>query len=704
MSQVSGLTSTRDALHSILHPKSVVVIGANEAGVRLSAGSVRNLLRHGYDGQLYVVNPRRDEVFGVRSYPGVADLPEVPDTAIVVVGTTLVPEVLQSCADAGIPTATVITAGFDEGWAQESGRSAAARLRAVLAATGMRILGPNTAGLINLLDRYVPRASMNHPTDLVAGSAAIITQSGALSNILVNRASAAGVGVGLCVATGNQLDITLWDVAEHCLDHSEINVLLMVIEGFKDPGRFVEIARQARRVGKPIVVFKLGASDAGRKVVETHSGALAGSGPVQAAILDELGVVQVQRLDELWEVGSLFTTWGTPVVPLERICVVTPSGGDGAIAADEATVAGFVLPEPPAPTVDAVAALAPNVLASNPFDTQAAVVVSDPESLGQQVTVIVDAPTYDGVLLTLPVVASEEAVASLEPIFAGLARAQQPRIAVSTWTAGDATDACVRRSRATGFPVFEGSDRAVRAMRHYARHQEQRARPLPSLPALPIAAPAPAELATYWDSRTQLAAIGVPFNRATLTRSATEAVDAADEIGYPVTLKVSTRAATHKAEAGLVHMYLADRDAVAVAAAELAGHVGDPGRGEGIVVEQYLPSMLSVFLGGHRDPEFGPIVLAGLGGALAEAYGDIARASCPSPAATFERRLRSTTFGRFLAARPALQTPLLALVERLSQRFVDDPTIASFDVNPLLMQPDGHLIAVDARIERVVAP
>ncbi|MFF3468097.1 acetate--CoA ligase family protein [Streptomyces sp. NPDC002619] len=692
-----------EALESIVRPQSVVVIGANEVEGKLTSGSVRNLLRHKYSGRLYVVNPNRSSVYGVKTLPSVADLPEVPDTAVIVLSAARAVQALAECAQLGIRTATLVAAGFGEAGGAAGGAATRQALVELLEQTGMRILGPNTAGLFNVVDGYVPRAAHNHPADLLAGRIGVVAQSGGLCNTLVNRSISSGVGIAMAVSTGNQLDLDLWDVGDYLLSQPSVDVVTTIIEGFSAPAKFVEFAQRAQAVNKPIVALKLGRSEAGRLAVATHSGSVAGAAEVQSAVLRDLNVIQVDELDELWEVASLITRWGVPRRRAHRLGVVTPSGGDGAIVADEVSRVGLSMAELSPGTCEKFGQIAPEVTPANPFDTQAALAVSAPDSLSGQIAAVAGDGGTDAVLLALPVLATEGAVASLGPHIEGLRASGQRNIAVSAWMAGDATSGAVGVIRETGWPLFDGSVRAVRAIAHYdgyARRCDQ----LPSISADSVRAAAgddaPAELLTYWAARQLLADLGVPFNRAVLAGDAETVVRRAHEIEFPVTLKFSSNAFTHKADAGALLQAVSDdvtiRDFADSALGRWPVHAAD----EGVTVEEHVYSNLPVFIGGHRDAEFGPVILVGLGGGFAEPYSDIARIPAPADAGQVRRALDTTTLAILLRKRRGAFDAIVETVAGLSQALHSDPAIRSFDINPVLVRDDGSIVAVDARVER----
>jgi acyl-CoA synthetase (NDP forming) len=692
--------SAAAAIERIINPRSVVVIGANDRPHSMTSGPLVNLARHGFSGKAFAVNPKRETVLGIPSFPRVAALPEVPDTAVLVVSAGQVPQVLEECASFGIATATVIASGFDEGAVGKEGDALGREVRDVLDRTGLRLLGPNTAGLMNVVDNYVPRAVVNHPATLKPGRVGIVTQSGGLSNTLFNRALVNDVGIAYCVATGNQMDLGLWDIADFMVDDPRVSTILTIIEGFKQPERFEEVATRAARAGKPIVALKLGTTDAGGRMAATHSGALAGSAMVQAAVMDELGVIRAHDIDQLWEVAQLLDRWPTPG-PIRTAGVITSSGGAGIIAADALSSASIDLPLPSPASEAALRVLFPAATINNPLDSAAVLASRGTGTTEQLVAGFAADPAFDMTLLTIPVSAW---VATLPEQLEGLRSSGASRIAISVFTAGEHTEQCMSLLRASGFPIFEDATRAAAATRLVSLYAEWRAPlapPAPPKSALPPVADEDVPM-PYWLARQALERIGVPFNDAELVTDVEAAVGAARRIGYPVSLKLSSAKVIHKLAAKAIYLFIRD-DAGARAAAEALLAVQQPlgpfAEGEGIVVEQYVESLLAAFVGGHRDPEFGPMIMVGLGGSLAEAYGDVCHVRCPVDREQAARALASTRFGKIIGRMPGAGEALTNLVARMSSYFAASPNVRSFDINPVLVRSDGRLAAVDGRIQ-----
>lgn len=693
---------SREALRSILQPRSVVVIGASTQETTMAGAPLKNLLRHGYDGRIYAINPNRADVQGVKSYSILRDLPETPDTAVLVVGADLVPQALRDCAARGIKTATVVASGFGEGASGEAGTLREAELERVLHETGIRIVGPNTAGLMNVADNYVPRAAVNHPEKLKAGDVAIVTQSGALCNTLTNRALLHGVGLTYMAATGDQIDLDLWDIAAFALEDPRTKTILMIIEGFKSPEKFLRVARRAREIGKPIIALKIGVSDLGSSVVATHSGALAGVSAVQAAVLEEWNIVSVREIDELWEVGQLMQLWGVPEKSVRNIGLVSMSGGEAALGADEAAGLGLQFPSLSQPVLDRLTALSPLAKAANPFDT-AGGVMSRPELVGDAARIMLDEPAVDAVVVASPVFAGMYADRMYRSILKASDEGGHPRVAVSAWTAGELTRSGQAILRDGTLPIFKGAHRALRAISHYDRYGAGNRRPLGALPTVDRAAGnRTSKVLTYWESRKILSATGVPFNKAELVTTAEAAIAAAARIGLPVSMKLSKSDIVHKADKGAVFVMLASEHAVRDAARHLSA-LGDLeegiSEGEGIVVEQFVGSVSAVLIGGSRDPEFGPVLVFGLGGGYAEAYADVGRATCPFDLDRSKRLIGGTRIGKVLERQPKARQTLENLLPKIAHWYATSPEVQAFDLNPLLVSSDGVVCAVDARIE-----
>lgn len=689
-----------DALRSLLAPTSIAVVGASEAVFTFSGAPVHNLSTHGFAGIVHPVNPKRREVNGLPCFPNVIDIPDPVDTAVITVPAPAVVEVLEQCEQRGILSATVVSAGFGEDGAGDAGQTEQRRLEEFLARSRLRVLGPNTAGLMNLLDGYVPRAAANHldSTLLNAGSVALITQSGACSNIVFNRAQAHGVGVGLMAATGGECDISVWDLVDYAVADERITVVMVVIEALGDSRYIKAVAERARAARKPIVLLKLGSSELGSEVVLTHSGSIAGDVAVARAAFAQWGIVQVDDFDSLWQTARLFEAWGTPDGPTGSLGVFAFSGGEAALIADHAADTSLTLATVSADFDANIRSELAFAKAANPFDATGEL-VGRPEKLIPVLSSFLDDNTFTEVLVATPVYRAEAAERVL-PQLADLLEAQRPagpRLVFSMWPAGPLTERQAELLRATGQPVLPDSSHVVAAIDRYCRYLAQAGTPRPRpRSALGGPLPAPAADVTYAEARAVLEALGLPFAPGALVATADEAVAVAADIGSPVALKGNVPSSVHKAKAGLVAIGVSGEADVRATFETLAGRSDV---GAGVFVEAMVAASIQCFVGARRDPDFGPIVVFGLGGSAANFLEDsaiVVGGSGANPTAA----LAGTRVGSFLLSEyPGAASILVGVLEALMSWLETCPQVTDVDLNPVMVDTtQGTVTCVDARI------
>ena len=445
------------AIASLLKPRSVALIGVSENPTSLSGAPLYNLRRYEYLGAIYPVNQRRVEVQGMRCFKSVLDIDATVDTAVITVPADSVIDVLGQCARKGIPSATVISAGFGEAAAGLAGQRRMAQLSDFLTSNPIRVLGPNTAGLVNLLDGYVPRSIHNQhdPEHVSAGNVALITQSGACGNIIFNCGQAAGVRIGLSVATGDQADVNVWDLCQYALAEPCIDVLMVVVETFGDVAKCESVAQAAARACKPIILLKLGQSEAGAYAVLSHSGSLAGNAKVQRAAMKQFGVTEVDNFDDLWQAAMLHQAWGKTGACPRSLGVFTISGGESALIADWCARESVTL----GPISEAFKKVIEQnfgyAAPSNPFDATGEV-VSNPAKLKAALGSFVGDNSFTEILMAWPVLRRELA----ERLGDGLRVGPELRgrnIVMSYWDAKELTEAQLAIISGTGLPVIPGS-------------------------------------------------------------------------------------------------------------------------------------------------------------------------------------------------------------------------------------------------------
>lgn len=442
-------------LAAFLAPRSIALVGVPGDLARPGARPLVFLLKHGYRGRIFPVNPRRAEIGGLRAYPALADLPERPDTVWVGVPGPEVLGVLQEAGRLRIPNAVILTAGFGETGAD--GRRREQALQAAAARDGITVLGPNMLGFINFWDRIPLTFSAAGGLDrLLAGGLGVVSQSGALAGAVVNRADDRLVGMSAMVSTGNEAGITLAECLEYFADDPRTHVVAMIAEGIRDGARFRSAAARLLEAGKPLVALKVGRSEAGRRNALTHTGALAGSHAAWRAVARQLGIIEVDTFEDMVEIAGFHARERRPVTG--RVGVLTTSGGASIMTADQLEARGLRMPRLSAPTVAGLAALLPEHARTrdNPVDVTAGM----PEATFEKVlaTLVAD-PGLDVLITAVTGAAGVERAQSVVRV----ARAADTPV-VACWLGGSQTEDGLRVLDAEGVPAFRNPRTAAAAL------------------------------------------------------------------------------------------------------------------------------------------------------------------------------------------------------------------------------------------------
>ncbi len=687
---------------SLLRPMSVAVVGASEERGRFGGAAMHNLISHGFPGEIVPVTRSRDEVMGRPAAPSLSAIGRPVDTAIIIIPADATLDVIREAVDLGVSSAVVVASGFGEGGSGGEGERRLAALRDIVAGSSLTVLGPSTTGITNLFDRYVSRASGNQlSADHVRpGPLGLVSQSGAVNNILYNRAQARGVGIGYAVATGVQGFLTQWDVVADVIEDDRIEVVAMALEDAGPGARALPACRRAEELGKTIVALKLGRTTAGEAAIRSHSASLAGSWAVERAYLEEAGVVLVDDFDQLWEMAMLFGRWGPRPRDLSAtLGVIAFSGGEGAYIADQAAEGGLELPPPSEAFAKRIAPVAPLADMANPFDPTGDVIGRE-EAFVECVQGFAEENDYGAYLVAAPI--QGEALRRSMRLACRAAEADGRRIAASLWSVPGLSDGVEADLRIDGVPLFDTSRRALAAVSVYL---SSGARPLTG--SGPDAIEEPARLAvaafdagsTYWDAREALLHVGIPFEEARLVRDAAEAVGAAAELGLPVVVKGNVPNAVHKSAAGLVRIGLRTPQDVETAAREILHTLQAMDAAPSLVVERFVFATTQLYVGATAESDFGPAVLAGGGGTDVEAIADIA----VGPARRVDREaaralLRRTRTGRFVDRDPDLGAAVADVVVRVAAA-IGVPGCRGIDINPLMVDTtERRVVAADARL------
>ncbi|WP_372525118.1 bifunctional acetate--CoA ligase family protein/GNAT family N-acetyltransferase [Piscinibacter sp.] len=690
-------------LDSLFDPASVVLIGASARPGSVGATVWRNLRADGFTGQVFAVNLKRGELDGQPVMAHVADLPVVPDLAVICTPPASVPGLIAELAAFGTRAAVVLTAGLDA--AQKQAMLDAARPKL------LRVLGPNCIGLLSPHMRL--NASFAH-TNAAAGELAFVSQSGALVTAVLDWARGRGIGFSHFVSLGEHADVDFGDMLDYLASDAKTRSILLYIESIESPQKFMSAARAAAR-NKPVIVVKAGRSAQGQKAAASHTGALAGSDIVFDAAIRRAGMLRVDTLEDLFMAAETLARFRDNRG--EQLAILTNGGGAGVMAADAAAQAGIGLCELGAATLERLDKQLPaNWSHGNPVD-----IIGDApvERYVQALQALNDDPAAGAVLFIhapTAIVPSADIARALVPLV------QTPPRMMGCWL-GDAAVADARRIfRDAGIPTYFTPEEAVRAFAMGVSYRHNQALLMEAPPATPASAPADIagaramvqrvlaagrELLTEPEAKAVLTAFGIPV---AATRSAAadpdEAAASAEAIGFPVALKILSATITHKSDVGGVALNLAGPAAVRDAARAMLERVQrerPDAHIDGFTVQAMVrrAHAQELIVGASIDRVFGPVILFGQGGTAVEVMADRAVALPPLNEPLARALVSRTRVSRLLdgwrdtppADRGALHAVLLAV----SQLLVDVPELAELDINPLLVNHEGA-IALDARI------
>ncbi|MFD2183315.1 acetate--CoA ligase family protein [Rhodoplanes azumiensis] len=681
-------------LDRLFSPRSIAVIGASADATKLTGRPIAYLEKHGYAGAIYPVNPRTETIGGRRCYPEVASLPEVPDVGLVLLGAERAVAAVEQLARAGAAAAVVLASGFGE--AGEDGRRRQQALRE--AAGGMRLLGPNTIGLVNVDERIMLSASGAMELDgFVPGRVALVSQSGGILGALLSRGAARGIGFSKLVATGNEADLDVADMIDHLADDDATAVIALYIEGLRHVDRFRAVTMKAAARGKRLVVYKVGRSETGARSAVSHTGALAGSDRLYDALFRQLGIVRANAFSDLLDIPAALATGRR--LGGARLAVVTTTGGAATLIADNAGLAGFALPDPDPATAEGLTALAiPDAtLDRNPVDVTLAGL--RPELFRRVLALLSASPGYDAIVTIVGSSALGQPDLVAKPLIAAIENTEKPILA---YVSPEAPHIVAALNRA-GVPAFaspEGCVAALAALRIAppAACPERSAATLRAA-GEPTVPPGSGPL-NEADSKALFARFGIPAVAEMVAATPEDAAAAAQRLGgEPVVVKILSRSIAHKSELGGVAVGVAPA-AVADCCRAMAARVSEWAAGalDGFLVQECVTDGIEMILGLSRDPQLGPAVLLGVGGVTAELLKDTTLRPlplAPGDAAAMIAELKLAPLLHGYRGRPAADTAaLVAAIEAFSVMVTSlGDRLQEAEINPLFVRPAGHGVA-----------
>lgn len=661
-------------LWSFFHPSSVAVIGASESAGKLGHEILKNLIEGGFPGAVYPINPKSEQILGLTCFQNVKDIPDQVDLAVLIIPARMVPDAVRDCGEKGIKGVVVVSGGFSEAGAE--GAKLQREVAAVAAEYGIRLVGPNCQGINN---PYHPLCA-SWPLLTRKGRVAVISQSGTVGAAMMDWFSVEELGVSSFVSLGNRADVDEIDLIEYFEKDPNTSVIAAYIEGIKDAERFRSTIRNLK---KPLVVLKSGRTPRGKIAAESHTKSLAGADAIYSSLFRQHGICRADTIEEFYDYAKALAYQKPPEG--NRILFITTSGGAAILATDAAEQEGFTVAPLPEALADALKdIIPPHAIRGNPLD-----LTGDANSKMFSKVIQRAKPYYDtlGVIFGDPILDASEAVtpdSNELVIFLGGAEVERAeKIAMHQM----------------GIPVFPTPERAIRALAQILPAEKKAERAKHTLPVV-----SGKVQQSFYDSLSFIRSQGFDCVVSRLADSPGKAVHMAHQIGFPVALKIESPNVLHKSDSGGVRLNVQSANGVRTAFETVTNQVRErlpDAILNGVVVSSMAAPGLEIIMGMNRDPQFGPIILFGLGGVSVELFRDISMRLLPldrDEAFKMIREIKAAPLlqgfrGRQKVDEEAVVDGLLKLAAIAEAH----PEIVEIDLNPVFAYPEGILVA-DARI------
>ncbi|MCD6519501.1 MAG: acetate--CoA ligase [Anaerolineae bacterium] len=692
-------------LDMFFNPRSIAVVGASENPQKLGHAILANLIDSGFPGRLYPVNPKAEEILGLKCYRSVLDIPGALDLIVVVIPSKFVSSVLEEAGQKGVQGAIIISAGFREAGAEGAEREK--QLLEIARRYGMRIVGPNCLGII---DTLVPMNASFAAGTPSKGNIAFMSQSGALCTAILDYALAENIGFSHFVSLGNKADVDEVSLLEAWRDDPDTDVIIAYIEGLRDGAEFIRQARKTARQ-KPIVAVKSGRTASGSKAVSSHTGSLAGSDAAYDAAFLQSGVLRADSVQELFDYSTAFAY--QPLLQGNRIAIVTNAGGPGVMATDALERNGLVLAQLQPETEQVLAgALPPAANIHNPVD-----VLGDARAdrYEKALETVLHDPGVDGALIILTPQTSTEIVKTAEALVRVSKVSDKPITAC--WMGKKEVSAGIEVLAQNHVPNYPFPERAVAALGAMYKYWLWKQQPEPRIEAFDVDKEAVAELLKRVrqegrnsigdaEAQTILKAYGITTPQSKVAATPEEAVAYCEEIGYPVVMKIASPDILHKSDVGGIIVGVKNAEEVRQSFATLVerarAHRPDATIW-GCQIQEMVTDAREIIIGMNRDPQFGPLMMFGLGGIYVEVLKDVTFRVAPMSREQAREMVESIRSYKLLTGvrgqPPADIDAVVETILRVSQLVVDFDEIAELDINPLLVREEGKgAVAVDMRL------
>lgn len=702
-------------LNRLFNPTSIAVIGASEVPGKAAERRTRSLIQGGYPGKIFLINPKRETLFGRKAYPSILDTGEEVDLVMVVVAPKLIPQAVTDSVKMKAKGIVIITAGLGE--TGEEGKRIERDILRIATEGNAKIIGPNCSGL------FCAASQMNllGVPPIKKGPLAVIAQSGNIIDSITHYAEMRNVGLSHVISAGNAIGVKFHEYIDYLGQDEQTKAILLYMEGITDGAQIVEVARNVSK-HKPILILKVGRSKAGARAAASHTGSLAADDAVVEAAFHQAGIIRVGNVDEMFDIATAFV--GMPLPKGNRVAIVSEGGGDNSVAADNAEHFGLEVPVLPQETQEKIRPyLLAGMPASNPID-YGGTAEENPDMINKTVAVLMEEQSIDSVYITgffggfkeiiAPHVGELEEKTSLELV--RLMRQYDKPIAVHTSFA-QAPFRSLKILSENGVFLTPSSERAAQCLASMAKFAARREK-LSRAKALPLLSADAAKLRELiggvrnagrknlleTEARELLSLYGIVLPRTILAKTPDEAVAAAETVGFPVALKIVSPDIVHKSDAGGIALNLSDEKAVRDGFANIiakTSRIAKPEKILGILVSRMANPGQECIVGMIRNPQFGAVIMFGLGGIFVEVLKDVSFRVAPLADLDIEEMITEIKGYPLLGGirgQKAKDTGILRdLLRRISQIATDNPDIQEIDLNPVIAHEQGASV-VDARI------
>ena len=703
------------SLEKVFNPRSVAVIGASEVPGKASERRTRSLIEGGYKGDIYLINPKRSELFGRKAYPSITEVDKEVDLVMIVVAPRFLTSAVADSVRMGAKGIIIITAGLGE--TGEEGKKIEAEILNEAAKTGAYVIGPNCSGM------FSASADMNilGVPQIEKGTISVLAQSGNVIDSLTHYARVRGVGFSKIISVGNAIGVNFHEYIDYLKDDPGTTVIMTYLEGISDGNNLVRVARETSKK-KPVIALKVGRSGAGARAAASHTGSLAGDDIIVDAAFRQAGIVRISNVDELFDMADVFA--GCPLPKGNRVAILSEGGGDNSIAADNAERHGMEVPVLSKETQERMKPfLLEGMPASNPID-YGGTAEENPHMITECVKVCMQDEQVDGIFVTgffggfkdiiAPHVAELEEQASQamvdlvktykKPLFVHTSFAREPIRSLDIL-------------KGAGVPVFESSERAAQCLSALMRFSVNQKK----LSHMNIPTGEATERANVkrlfktvqdekrynlleTESRDLLREYGISLPEAVLAGDSKEAVEAAKRMGYPLAMKVVSRDIIHKSDAGGIKLDLRDQEAITRAFEEIvhnAAKVTTKDRILGTLISPMAAEGQECIIGMIQDRQFGPVIMFGLGGVFVEILKDVSFRVAPLAQEDIDEMVKEIQGYKILTGirgeKPKDIEAVKDILARISEIAIDNPEIKEIDLNPVIVHEQGASI-VDSRV------